>query len=156
MAKGKIAIGADHGGFALKEKIISALKRSGYRIEDVGTYSAGSCDYPEYAYAVAKKVAGRKADRGIVLCKSGIGMAIVANKVAGARAGVCTSIADAVSSRKHNDANILVLAATKIGTAKTLQIAKTWLRTKAEGGRHARRVRQIKEIEKKEFRKGQK
>jgi ribose 5-phosphate isomerase B len=156
MAKGRIAIGTDHGGFALKEKITKELRRSGYRIDDVGTHSAASCDYPEYAYAVAKKVAGRQAGRGIVLCKSGIGMAIVANKVAGVRAGVCKTEADAVSSRKHNDANVLVLAATKTGTKKALRIIKTWLGTKAEGGRHARRVRQIKAIEKKEFRKGKK
>lgn len=153
MAK-KIAIGADHGGFALKEKVIKALKRSGYRVDDTGCYEAESCDYPEYGYVTAKKVAGRKADRGIVICKSGIGMAMVANKVAGVRAGVCNTVADAVSSRKHNDANVLVLAATKMGDKKALEIVKTWLRTKAEGGRHAKRVRQIKAIEKKEFKKG--
>ena len=152
MAK-KIAIGADHGGFELKEKIKSVLKKAGHRVVDVGTFSSGSCDYPEYGFNVAGKVSERKADRGIVLCKTGIGMAIVANKMPGVRAGVCNSKADALSSRRHNDTNVLVLASTKVRGEKAVDITKIWLRTKALKGRHARRVRQIREMEKKIFKK---
>ncbi len=152
MAK-RIVIGADHGGFPLKEKLKKALKKARYRIDDVGTGSGESCDYPEYGFAVAEEVSKKKAARGIIICKTGIGMAVVANKVPGVRAGVCNSVKDAVSSREHNDTNVLVLAATKVGPGKALDITKAWLRTKAEGGRHARRVRQIKEYEKKVFKK---
>ncbi|MFQ5952020.1 MAG: ribose 5-phosphate isomerase B [Candidatus Omnitrophota bacterium] len=153
MAQRKIAISADHGGFSLKGRVRKVLEKGRYKVDDLGCSSAESCDYPEYSYAVAKKVSLRKADRGIIICKTGIGMAIVANKVPGVRAGVCYSKADAVSARQHNDTNVLVLAANKISTRKALEITKVWLRTKALKGRHARRIRQIKAIEKKEFRK---
>lgn len=152
MAK-RIAIGADHGGFALKEKIKEALIKARHRVEDMGTFSGESCDYPGYGFAVAGKVSGGKADRGILICKTGTGMAVVANKLPGVRAGVCASIDDALSARKHNDTNVLVLAATKTGTAKALDITKVWLRTPALKGRHARRVSQIAEFEKKVFKK---
>ena len=154
MAKRRIAIGADHGGFALKGKVMKALGRGKYQIDDAGCFSSGSCDYPQFGYAVAKKVSLKKAARGIIICKSGIGMAIVANKVPGVRAGVCYSTEDALSSRQHNDTNVLVLAANRVGGKKAIDIVKVWLRTKAQGGRHARRVRQIKALEKKEFKKG--
>jgi RpiB/LacA/LacB family sugar-phosphate isomerase len=153
MAKGRVAIGADHGGFILKEKIKKTLAKAGYNVDDVGTKSDKSCDYPEYGYAVAKKVSVRKANKGVVVCKSGIGMAIVANKVHGVRAGACYSMADARSSRQHNDTNVLVLAASRLSDKKNLDILKAWLKTKTLGGRHARRVRQIRAIEKKEFKK---
>ena len=152
MAK-RIAIGSDHGGFLLKEKIKAALKRSGYRIEDVGTHDPASCDYPEFGFSVAARVSSGRADRGIAICKTGIGMSICANKYPGVRAGLCASAADAVSSRKHNDTNILALAATKVSAASAVNITRTWLRTRALGGRHARRVRQIGQLEKKVFKK---
>ncbi len=152
MAK-KIVVAADHGGFDLKEKIKKILKRKGYRVDDVGTHSGESCDYPEYGYNAAKKVSSKKTGRGIIICKTGMGMAMIANKVPGVRAGVCGSVADAVSSRQHNDANVLVLAAAKISSKKAIDITKAWLRAKALKGRHARRVRQINAIEKKEFKK---
>jgi ribose 5-phosphate isomerase B len=152
MAK-KIVIGSDHGGFLLKEKIKVALRKMHYRIEDVGTASGESCDYPRFGFDVAKQVSKGKADRGIVVCKTGIGMAVIANKYPRVRAGVCNSVSDALSARKHNDANVLVLAATKINSRKALDIVKTWLRTRALGGRHRRRVRQIIEFEKKVFKK---
>ncbi len=148
----KIAIGADHGGYELKEKIKKLLKRMKYSFEDVGTDSPESCDYPEYGYNAAKKVSLKKADRGIVICKTGIGMAVIANKVRGVRAGACNTKEDAISSRQHNDTNVLVLAAEEVPTKKALEIVKVWLKTKALKGRHARRVRQIAAIEKKEFR----
>ncbi|MBD3427235.1 MAG: ribose 5-phosphate isomerase B [Candidatus Omnitrophica bacterium] len=152
MAK-KIAIGADHGGYDLKEKIIKLLKRSGHRVEDVGTYSPESSDYPVFGFDAAKKVSTGKADRGIVICKSGIGMSIIANKLPGVRAALCHTEEDAVSSRKHNDANVLVLSATKTGARRAERLTKLWLGTRALSGRHARRVDQIKKLEKKVFKK---
>ncbi len=150
MAK-SLAIGADHGGYKLKEELKKMLGRMKYKIQDVGTDSEESCDYPEYGYKVAKSVAGKKAERGIVICRSGIGMTIIANKVRGVRAGNCSSIKEAVSSREHNDTNVLSLAADKISTGEAKKIVKAWLNTKALKGRHSRRVDQIKKIEKKEF-----
>ena len=148
-----IAIGSDHGGVELKSQIAKILKRSKYTVEDVGTSNADAADYPEDGYAVAKKVSTKEAWRGIVICKSGIGMSMVANKVNGVRAGLCLSVADAVSSRQHNDANVLVLAAVRTPSKTAIEIVKAWLKTKSLGGRHARRVKQIKALEKQEFKK---
>jgi RpiB/LacA/LacB family sugar-phosphate isomerase len=152
MAK-TIAIGSDHGGYDLKNRIIKKLERSGYRVRDMGARSSEPSDYPQFGYKVAESVSTGKAKSGIVICKSGIGMAIVANKLPGVRAGLCNSRADAVSSRQHNDANVLVLAASKISAEKAMGIVDAWLKTKALKGRHARRVAQIRAIEKKVFRK---
>lgn len=146
---GTIVIGSDHGGYLLKEKIKSFLGKSGYKTEDVGTYSEESCDYPLFGYEAARKVSEKKAGKGILICKSGIGMSIVGNKLPGVRAALCVSKGDAVSAREHNDANVLVLSSTKAPSSKALEIVKIWLATKALGGRHARRVRQIIELEKK-------
>ncbi len=153
MAK-RIAIGADHGGYELKERVKTLLKKEGYPVTDVGTDSPEPVDYPEYGYEAARMVSSGKASRGVVICKSGIGMSIIANKLPGVRAGLCNSVEDALSSRQHNDANVLVLAANKTSYAKAAEITKTWLETKALGGRHKRRVRQILKIEKKLFKKG--
>lgn len=150
----KIVIGADHGGFLLKEQLKKALKKARYQIEDVGTDSPGSCDYPKFGFDAAKKVSAGKASRAIVICKTGIGMSIIANKLPRVRAGLCRSVEDAVSARKHNDTNVLVLASTKTGKGRATDIARAWLKTEALKGRHARRVRQIKEIEKKLYKKG--
>lgn len=144
MAKKIIVVGADHGGFSLKEKIKKLLEKEGYAVRDVGTYSEAPCDYPEFGFAAAEKVSQKKAFRGIVICKTGLGMAIAANKLPGVRAGVCNSEEDALSARQHNDINVLVLAARKVTGAKAAKIIKTWLKTKALKGRHARRVKQIK------------
>ncbi|MFC1570188.1 ribose 5-phosphate isomerase B [Candidatus Omnitrophota bacterium] len=152
MAK-RITIGADHGGFLLKEKVISELKKKKYKVSDLGPSSKDSCDYPAFGFSVAKKVSKKQADRGILICRSGIGMAIVANKLPGVRAGVCNTVKDASSSREHNDANVLVLAADRVSSKKALEILNVWLKTKTLGGRHARRVRQIKDFEKKIFKK---
>ncbi|MDP8299647.1 MAG: ribose 5-phosphate isomerase B [Candidatus Tantalella remota] len=150
MAK-KIAIGADHGGFKLKEAIKKILEAKKYKVYDMGTFSDESCDYPEYGFEVAKKVSTGGASQGIVICKTGIGMSVVANKLPGVRAGLCASLADAVSARKHNDTNILVLAAAKVSGKKAQDITRAWLRTEALKGRHGRRVKQIKDLEKKVF-----
>jgi len=148
MAKKIIAIGADHGGFSLKEKIKNLLEKEGYKVQDMGTHSEDLCDYPKFGFSASQKVSQKKAFRGIVICKTGIGMAVVANKLPGVRAGVCNTEEDALSARKHNDTNVLVLAARKVTGAKAARIVKTWLKTKALKGRHARRVKQIKNFEK--------
>lgn len=143
----KIAIGSDHGGYLLKNKLIDYLRQKGHNILDAGCFSPESCDYPEFGYRVARLVSRKVADRGILICKTGIGYSIVANKVRGIRAALCNTVALARTSRAHNHANILVLAAvyTDLGLAK--RITSVWLKTKQEGGRHARRVQQIVRID---------
>ena len=144
----RIAIGADHGGFALKEKLIPRLRAKGLEVGDLGTHSAAPCDYPQIGSKVAAAVAQGRFDRGILLCKSGIGIAIAANKVPGIRAAVCGDAFDAERSRSHNDANILVMGAEKLSETQAKRIVETWLSTPFEsGGRHERRVRQIAAIE---------
>jgi len=143
-----VAIGADHGGFQLKRRLIPWLQAKGLEVADLGTHSAAPCDYPQIGYKVATAVAQGAFDRGILLCKSGIGIAIVANKVPGIRAGACQDRFDAQRSRSHNDANVLVLGAQKLSGARARQLVETWLATPFEsGGRHERRVRQIAAIE---------
>ena len=146
----RIAIGADHGGFELKTKLIALLRAQGLEVADLGTHSPQPCDYPQVGYKVASAVSQRAFDRGILLCKSGIGIAITANKVPGVRAAVCADTFDAQRSRSHNDANVLVLGAEKLSVAAAKRILETWLSTPFEaGGRHERRVRQIAAIERK-------
>jgi ribose 5-phosphate isomerase B len=147
----KIAIGADHGGFKLKQALVKYLKQQKHCIIDAGCFSDDSCDYPKYIYAVADLVGKRKADRGIAICKSGIGTSIVANKIRGVRAALCLNLAQARSSREHNDANVLVFGALYVKENAAKRIVSVWLKTKALGGRHARRVGQIKRIERKIF-----
>ena len=143
----KIAIGSDHGGYELKADIVKFLQGEKYAVEDMGTHSKDSCDYPMIGFEVAKAVSDGKADKGILICKTGVGMAIIANKRHGIRAAACYDKEMAKSSREHNDCNIIVLAAnyTKFDDAK--EILKLWLKTEAAGDRHARRVKQIKDIE---------
>lgn len=144
----RIAIGADHGGFALKAKLVRALQARGFAVADLGTHSPDPCDYPVVGEKVALAVAKQSFDRGILLCKSGIGIAIAANKVPGIRAAVCHDLFDARRSRQHNDANVLVMGAEKLPAAKAVKIMTAWLSTPFEaGGRHERRVRQIGAIE---------
>lgn len=143
----KIAIGSDHGGYELKEKIIKFLTDKKYEVKDMGTHSKDSCDYPMIGFEVAKAVSAGRAERGILICKTGVGMAIIANKVHGVRAAACYDKAMAKSSREHNDCNVLVLAASYTNAAKAKEILKIWLTTEAAGDRHERRVKQIKEIE---------
>lgn len=143
----RIAIGSDHGGYELKDRMVKFLKEEGFRVKDFGTHSKESCDYPMIGFEVAKAVGDGSADRGILVCKTGVGMAIIANKVHGVRAVACYDKDIAQSSREHNDCNVLVLAAnyTDFKTAKV--ILKIWLNTQHLGEHHARRVKQIKEIE---------
>lgn len=143
----RIAIGSDHGGFKLKKGLIGYLKKRGHSVIDAGCFSEESCDYPQYSHEVAVLVSGKKADRGIAICKSGIGNSIVANKVKGIRAALCHSLPQARLSREHNDANVLILAAMYTPPALAKRITSGWLKAKFSGGRHARRVRQITRLE---------
>ncbi len=139
-----IAIGSDHGGFALKKTIIEHLETMGLPCKDFGTYSEGSCDYPVYAKAVAKAVASGECDRGILICGTGIGMCITANKVKGIRAALCGDCYSAEATRLHNDANILCLGARVIGEGLALRITDAFLEMPfSEETRHIRRISQI-------------
>jgi ribose 5-phosphate isomerase B len=142
-----VAIGADHGGYELKEMLRGTLEELGYAVVDCGTDSTASVDYPEFAHAVAHLVAQGRAWRGIVVDGAGIGSCMAANKVPGVRAAMCYDQATAVNSREHNHANVLTLGAGLIGPSLARQIVKTWLETPVGGGRHARRVGKIMDIE---------
>lgn len=143
----KIAIGADHAGFILKEYVKTFLGKMDIETTDAGTGSEDSVDYPDYGSEVARAVAAGKADRGILICGSGIGMSIVANKFPGIRAALCRDAETAVMSRKHNDSNILVLAGRHTGSGDAETIVRAWLDTDFEGGRHQRRLDKIRAIE---------
>jgi ribose 5-phosphate isomerase B len=141
-----VAVGADHGGYGLKEQLKPLIVKAGYEVIDCGTNSADSVDYPDYAYAVARLVADEKAWRGIMIDGAGIGSCMAANKVPGVRAAMCYDQATAVNSREHNNANVLTLGAGLIGPALAGQIVTTWLATDFGGGRHGRRVDKIDDI----------
>ena len=145
MDKIKIAIGSDHGGFEYKASIIKALQVKGYDVVDMGTYSPESCDYPIIAKKVARAVAKGDFEKGILVCGTGIGMSMAANKVKGIRAAVCGDTFSARATRAHNNANILCLGQRVVGEGLALYIVDIWLTTKFEGGRHERRVNMIEE-----------
>lgn len=145
----RIAIAADHGGYSLKENLKPYLQQQGYQLDDCGTHSTESVDYPDFAYAAAKKVSDGEAWRGIIIDGAGIGSCMVANKVHGVRAAMCYDHATAVNSREHNNANVLTLGAGMIEPSLARQIVMTFLNTTFGGGRHARRVDKIMDIEKK-------
>ncbi len=147
----KIAIGADHAGYELKEKIKQRLAQQGVQIDDQGTVSNESVDYPDFARKVGEKVAGKQADFGLLVCGSGIGMAIAANKVPGVRAANVSSEQEAQLSREHNDANVLAIGARILDDQKAWTIVDKWLHTPFAGGRHQRRVDKISEIEREEM-----
>jgi ribose 5-phosphate isomerase B len=144
----RIAIAADHGGYSMKENLKPYLQKQGYLVDDCGTHSTESVDYPDFAYVVAKKVSDGEAWRGIIIDGAGIGSCMVANKVPGVRAAMCYNHATALNSREHNNANVLTLGAGMIDNTLARQIVLTWLNTKFGGGRHARRVDKIMQIEK--------
>jgi ribose 5-phosphate isomerase B len=143
----RIAIGSDHRGFQVKGKIIELLKRLNHEVVDVGTHSTESVDYPDFAQMVAVKVSRGEVDRGILICGSGIGMAIAANKVPGVRAAPCHDDLTAEMSRRHNDLNLLCLSADMLGEKLIDRMVEIWLNTPFEGGRHARRVEKISQLE---------
>lgn len=143
----KIALGCDHGGYELKEFIITVLNKLGYEHEDFGCYSTESCDYPDFGAAAARAVAEGKCDRGIVICTTGIGISITANKVKGIRCALCSESLSAEMTRRHNNANMLAMGAGMIGPNLAERIVETFLTTDFEGGRHARRVALISGVE---------
>jgi ribose 5-phosphate isomerase B len=143
----KIALGADHAGFELKNQIKDNLLQRGITVDDKGTNSAESCDYPDFARAVAEDVAQHRADFGFLVCGTGIGMSIVANKVPGIRAARVTTDFEAQMAREHNDANILTLGARVVAETAALRIVDIWLNTRFAGGRHQKRVDKITSIE---------
>lgn len=141
-----IGIGSDHGGFEMKEAVKKHLEERGLEYKDFGTYSADSCDYPVYGRAVAKAVASGECDRGIIICGTGIGISITANKVKGIRAALCSDCFSAQATREHNDANILAMGARVLGEGLALKIVDTFLDTPFSGDpRHVRRISMIEE-----------
>jgi ribose 5-phosphate isomerase B len=143
----RIAIGADHAGFALKEDVRRSLETAGHAVRDFGTDSTGSVDYPDFALAVARAVQSGEAERGILICGTGIGMAISANRVRGVRAASCSDCYSARMARAHNDANVLAFGARVVGPGLAAELVRAFLETQFEGGRHEGRVRKIEEIE---------
>jgi len=147
----RIVIGSDHAGFFLKEKIKKWLMKRGYEVVDVGTSSLDSVDYPEYAAKVASMVSEGKVRRGILICGTGIGMSIVANKFPRVRAALCLNEKMAEMARRHNNSNILCLGGRILSSRKALKIVDVWLSTGFDDGRHLRRIRKIRKIEKEIF-----
>jgi ribose 5-phosphate isomerase B len=143
----KIAIGNDHRGFEAKRRLIPFMQRLGHEVLDMGSVSAESTDYPDFAFLVGEGIRGGQADRGILICGTNIGMCIAANKVKGIRAAPCHDIITAEMSRRHNDANVLCLSADLLGEQLMEQMVRIWLETPFEGGRHARRVDKIMRYE---------
>ncbi|MBU5434539.1 ribose 5-phosphate isomerase B [Pseudoflavonifractor sp. MSJ-37] len=143
----KISLGCDHGGFAMKEHIKSWLESHGYEVQDCGCYSTESVDYPVYGRAAAEAVASGACERGIVVCTTGIGISITANKVKGIRCALCSEPLSAEMTRRHNDANMLAIGGGMIGPNMADRIVETFLNTEFEGGRHQRRVDLISAIE---------
>lgn len=143
----KIAIGADHGGYSLKEIIKTHLLEQGYEVEDFGTYSTESCNYPVYAEKVARAVAGEAADLGVLICGTGIGMSIAANKIDGVRAAAVSDCFTAQATREHNDSNVLCMGERTVGPGLAMRIVDTWLAASFQGGRHQKRVDMITALE---------
>jgi ribose 5-phosphate isomerase B len=148
MAGMKIAIGSDHAGFELKEKIKHYLLAKRFDVDDRGTHSSDSVDYPDYAQAVSEQVAANHADTGILVCGTGIGMAIAANKIHGIRAAHVTSEIEAQMSREHNDANVIAIGGRVLSEPTAMAIIDRWLATGFSGGRHQLRINKISELEK--------
>ena len=142
-----IAIGCDHGGYALKQEVMRHLDELGLAYKDFGTYSEESCDYPIYGEAVARAVAGGECERGILICGTGIGISISANKVKGIRAALCGDCYSAEMTRRHNDANMMAIGAGFTGKNMAERMVEVFLKTEFEGGRHARRVNKMMALE---------
>ncbi|MDA8015918.1 MAG: ribose 5-phosphate isomerase B [Thermoanaerobaculia bacterium] len=143
----KIATGADHAGYELKDHLAAELRGSGHEVDDVGTSSGDSVDYPDFAAAVGRKVASGEVDLGVLVCGSGLGVAIAANKIRGVRAATCNDPYSAAMSRAHNDANVLTIGARIVGEGLAEEILRAFLSTEFEGGRHGRRVGKITALE---------
>ncbi len=144
----KIAIGSDHVALQMKQEIIEFLEKKGHTVKDWGTYTSQRCDYPIYGQKVANAVVSGEADRGIVICGTGVGISIAANKVKGIRAVVCSEPYSAMLSRQHNDTNVLAFGARVVGIELAKMITEVWLNAEFEGGRHQKRIDMLSEIEK--------
>ena len=142
----RIIIGSDHGGYDLKQIVVKFLTQLGHQVQDIGTHSDESVDYPEYAVQVARSVTDGLSDRGILICGSGIGMCMTANRIKGARAALVSEPYAARMSRRHNDSNILCLGGRLLGDQLALEIVNAWLQEEFEGGRHQRRVDLIEQL----------
>jgi len=145
----KIAIGSDHGGLRLKKEVIKHLEKKSIEVKDYGTYTEDSCDYPDFAEKVSEAVVAEEYDYGILICGTGIGISISANKIPGVRAALCSDTFSAHATREHNNANILAMGERVVGTGLALDIVDAFLGSTFEGGRHENRVNKIMEIEKK-------
>ena len=145
----KIAIGCDHGALALKNKMVAVLTEQGYDVKDFGTYTADSCDYPDFAAAAARSVASGECEKGIVLCTTGIGVSITANKIPGIRCALLSDVLSARLTRQHNDTNMMAIGAGIVGENLALEIMNTWLNTEFSGeARHQRRIDKVMALEK--------
>ena len=144
----RIAVGVDHGAFFVKQAVIEHIKSLGHTVTDFGTYDDTSCDYPDIVQELAPKVAAGTFDRGVLLCGTGIGMSVAANKVEGIRAALCHDTYSARLTRMHNDSNILCMGGRVIGLGPMLDIIETWLAGEFEGGRHQRRIDKVTGLEK--------
>ena len=145
----KIAIGCDHGALELKELLVNHLQKAGHEVKDFGTYTPDSCDYPDIVAPVARAVAAGEYDRGIVMCTTGIGMSIAANKVSGVRCALLSDLMSARLTREHNDTNMMSMGAGVVGEMLALQIVDTWLTTPFSGGeRHVRRNAKVAALDK--------
>ena len=145
----KISLGCDHGGLELKEKIKAHLEEKGFEVKDCGTYTKDSCDYPDFGQAAAEAVASGECEKGIVICTTGIGISIAANKVKGIRCALLSDMMSARMTRQHNDTNMMALGAAVVGPMLAMEIVDIWLSTEFEGGRHQRRVDKMMAIEEK-------
>ncbi|MEG0132681.1 MAG: ribose 5-phosphate isomerase B [Clostridium sp.] len=145
----RIAIGSDHGGLKLKQDVIKHLQGKGIEVKDYGTYTQESCDYPEYGQKVGEAVVAKECDLGILICGTGIGISIAANKIPGVRAALCSDTFSAHATREHNNANILAMGERVVGAGLALDIVDAFLESNFEGGRHEGRVNKITQIEEK-------
>ena len=145
----KIAIGCDHGAFELKKLVIAYLEKTGHEVKDFGTYTLDSCDYPDFAAPAAQAVAAGECDKGIVLCTTGIGVSITANKIPGIRCALLSDVVSARLTREHNDTNMMAIGAGMVGQLQVLQIVDTWLGTEfSHDARHQRRIDKMMALEK--------
>jgi len=143
----RLVIGTDHRGFSLKNFLLEYLVKKGYRVKDIGTFSKDSCDYPLYCFRLGRSIQYKEAERGIFICKTGIGSCIVLNKLKGIRAALVYNFKGAKFSRLHNDSNVLVMGSDFVNKDLAKRLVSIWLKTKFEGGRHLRRLLQIKKVE---------
>jgi ribose 5-phosphate isomerase B len=144
----KVAVGNDHRGVAVKQRVVELLAKLGHEVHDIGANGPASVDYPDYAIPVAEEVSSGRAERGILICATGHGMCMAANKVAGVRAANCRDVVDAELSRRHNGSNVLCLGADLLGEDQIERMIRTWLVTEFEGGRHSRRTDKVTAYEK--------